>query len=151
MPELLTSADYADCRETIERLGPMDLVDVRPVNPERLFRPGSGPGVRVWLRIPSLAGPIDQAMQACMIAYLQDYWIAYAPWTYQNTPFDWKRPSVASLDSNVWFHRNADADWLLYDLVSPTGGGRVGFTTGRIFDRAGNLVASTAQEVLYRG
>jgi acyl-CoA thioesterase-2 len=129
----------------------MDMADVRPVNPETLFRPGSAPGVKVWLRIPSLAGPLNRRMQSCMLAYLQDYWIAYAPWTYQRGPFGWSGPSVASLDSTVWFHRDVEADWLLYDLVSPTGGGGVGFTSGRIFDRAGNLVASTAQEVLYRG
>ena len=86
-----------------------------------------------------------------MIAYLQDYWIAYAPWTYQTKPFGWDGPSVASLDSNVWFHRPVGADWLLYDMVSPSGRGPTGLTIGRIFDRAGNLVASSAQEVLYRG
>jgi acyl-CoA thioesterase II len=151
LADLLASGDYDDCRPALERLGPMDGVDVRPVNPEALFRPGTAPGARVWLRVPSLAGPIDHAMQACMIAYLQDYWIAYAPWTYQRGTFDWDGPSVASLDSNVWFHRAVEADWLLYDLASPTGSGGVGFTSGRLFDRAGNLVASASQEVLYRG
>jgi len=151
LTELLASGEYDDCRAALDRLGPMDLVDVRPLNPEALFRPGTAPGTRVWLRVPSLTGPLDHAAQASMIAYLQDYWIAYAPWTYQRRSFDWDGPSVSSLDSNVWFHRDVEADWLLYDLVSPTGSGGVGFTSGRIFDRAGNLVASTAQEVLYRG
>lgn len=150
MADLLASGDYGDCEAAIERLGPMALVDVRPIDPEALFRPGTSPGARVWLRVPSLTAPLDPAMQACMIAYLQDYWIAYAPWTYQRGAFGWNGPSVASLDSNVWFHRRVEADWLLYDLVSPTGSGGVGFASGRIFDRAGNLVASSAQEVLYR-
>lgn len=150
LADLMASGEFDDCRPALERLGPMDLVDVRPVNPKALFRPGTVPGARVWLRIPSLAGPLDHAMQACMIAYLQDYWIAYAPWTYQRGSFDWDGPSVASLDSNVWFHREVQADWLLYDLVSPAGRGGIGFTSGRIFDRSGHLVASTAQEVLYR-
>ncbi len=150
LADLLASGDYEDCRPALQRLGPMDLVDARPINPEALFRPGTAPGARVWLRVPSLAGPLDHARQACMIAYLQDYWIAYVPWTCQQRTFDWDGPSVASLDSNVWFHRPVEADWLLYDLASPTGSGGVGFTSGRIFDRAGNLVASTSQEVLYR-
>ena len=150
LADLKASGEYADCLAALERLGPMDLVDVRPVNPQALFRPGNAPGARVWLRIPSLTGPLDPARQVCMIAYLQDYWIAYAPWTCQRRSFDWDGPMVSSLDSNVWFHREVTADWLLYDLVSPAGRGGLGFTTGRIFDRSGNLVASSAQEVLYR-
>ncbi|MFY8095852.1 MAG: acyl-CoA thioesterase [Niveispirillum sp.] len=58
----------------------------------------------------------------------------------------------ASLDHAVWFHEpdfRVD-DWLLYSTHSPwTGGGR-GLNQGRIFDRQGRLVASTAQEGVIR-
>ncbi len=41
-------------------------------------------------------------------------------------------------------------DWLLYAQDSPVAGGARGFARGQIFDRAGNLVASVAQEGLIR-
>jgi acyl-CoA thioesterase II len=150
MAHLLNDPAYADCRDAIRRLLPMDMVDCRPVDPERLFRPGSGGPLRVWLRMRGLEGAIEPAMQACMLAYLQDYWIAYAPWSRQSEPFELDSPSVASLDSNLWLHRPTSAGWLLYDFSSPTGSGGIGAATGRLIDRQGRVVASSAQEVLFR-
>jgi acyl-CoA thioesterase-2 len=58
---------------------------------------------------------------------------------------------VASLDHTIWFHRNFRIDdWLLYELTSTSASGGRGFTRGNIFDRAGRLVASTAQEGMVR-
>ncbi|MBV1918435.1 MAG: thioesterase family protein [Sphingomonadaceae bacterium] len=151
LAELLAIDDFSDCREAIERLSQTTLVDVRPVEPEQLLRPGSANKLCVWLRIPSLPSEIDEVTQACMLSYLQDCWIAYAPWARQSRPFTWREPKVASIDSNVWFHRSVKgAEWLLYALDSPSGSGPVGLTIGRIYDRSGALIASAAQEVLYR-
>jgi len=51
----------------------------------------------------------------------------------------------------MWFHRPLRVDeWLLYALVSPSSSGSRGLAFGRIFDRQGRLVASTAQEGLMR-
>jgi acyl-CoA thioesterase-2 len=150
MAQLLEDPDFADCHDTIARLTPMDLVDCRPLEPERVFRPGGGGPVRVWLRVPSLAGSLDPALQACMVAYLQDYVIAFVPWTYQPKVFALDSPSVASLDSNVWFHWPAPADWLLFDMASPLGAGSTALATGRLIDQAGRVIASATQEVLFR-
>ena len=58
---------------------------------------------------------------------------------------------VASLDHAVWFHATPQVgDWLLYAMDSPWAGHARGFARGSIFDRAGNLVASIAQEGLCR-
>lgn len=54
MAQLLADPAFADCRTTIERLSPMDLVDCRPVEPERLLRPHGGWPLHVWLRVPSI-------------------------------------------------------------------------------------------------
>ena len=147
---LLADPAFADCYETISRLLPMNMVDCRPLEPERVFRPGGGGPVRVWLKIRSLAEPLDPALQACLVAYLQDYVIAFVPWAYQPRVFAQDSPSVASLDSNVWFHRPAPADWLLFDMSSHLGAGGTAMATGRLFDLSGRLIATATQEVLFR-
>lgn len=151
MAELRELAEFGDCVDAIERLAPMALMDVRPIDPARLLRPGTGGDTRVWLRVPSAPTDLDAGQQACMLAFMADYWIAYAPWRSQSLPFLWNTPSVASLDANVWLHRPVrGGEWLLYDLASPSGAGAVGLTMAHFHDRQGNLVASAAQDVLYR-
>ncbi|MEP3049943.1 MAG: acyl-CoA thioesterase domain-containing protein [Erythrobacter sp.] len=65
----------------------------------------------------------------------------------------WMRGELvgASLDHAIWFHREARADdWLLYATDSPWSGGGRGYNRGRIFNRAGELIASVAQEGMMR-
>jgi acyl-CoA thioesterase-2 len=51
----------------------------------------------------------------------------------------------------MWFHRPLNADeWLLYDQVSPSASGGLGFATGRLFTVDGRLVATAVQEGLIR-
>ena len=58
---------------------------------------------------------------------------------------------MASLDHAIWFSRDVRADdWLLYAQESPIAAGARGFARGTIFTRAGELVASVAQEGLMR-
>jgi acyl-CoA thioesterase-2 len=57
----------------------------------------------------------------------------------------------ASLDHSLWFHRPFRADdWLLFAKESPNASGARGFVRGHFFDRAGQLVATAAQECLIR-
>ena len=57
----------------------------------------------------------------------------------------------ASLDHAIWFHEDARADdWLLYAMESPWSGHARGLNFGRVFTRDGRLVASTAQEGMFR-
>ena len=58
---------------------------------------------------------------------------------------------MASLDHAMWFHRPFRADeWLLYVQDSPSASGSRGFNRGLIYNKAGDLVASTTQEGLMR-
>jgi acyl-CoA thioesterase-2 len=58
---------------------------------------------------------------------------------------------VASIDHALWFHRAARVDeWLLYAMDSPSAQGARGLARGLIYDAAGRLVASVAQEGLMR-
>ena len=57
----------------------------------------------------------------------------------------------ASLDHAIWFHRPFRADeWLLFAKESPNAGGARGFVRGHFFNRAGEMVATAAQECLIR-
>ena len=57
----------------------------------------------------------------------------------------------ASLDHAMWFHREARADeWLLYVMDSPTAQGGRMLARGSIFTREGKLVATVAQEMMFR-
>jgi acyl-CoA thioesterase-2 len=51
----------------------------------------------------------------------------------------------------MWFHRDLRIDdWLLHDMDSPSACGARALCRGRVFDRQGRLVASTAQEGMMR-
>jgi acyl-CoA thioesterase-2 len=57
----------------------------------------------------------------------------------------------ATIDHSLWFHRPFRIDdWLLFDLHSPTAVNSRGLNLGYIYDLAGNLVATAAQEGLIR-
>ena len=126
-------------------------MDIRYINP-----PDPAPGAavledqRVWMRIDH---PLedDAALHYAGLAYLSDSTLI----DHATLPHGrrWQEPGLtgASLDHAMWFHRFARADeWLLFDQsVEATGGAR-GLVTGRIFNQAGELVATCAQEGLIR-
>jgi acyl-CoA thioesterase-2 len=58
---------------------------------------------------------------------------------------------MASIDHAMWFHRPMRSDeWVLTDATSPSAASSRGLCTGRMFDASGRLVASIAQEGLFR-
>lgn len=59
--------------------------------------------------------------------------------------------TVASLDHAMWWHRSARADeWLLFVQDAPTAQGGRGLTGAWVFTEDGRLVASIAQEGVFR-
>ena len=108
------------------------------------------PRAHSWFRTAAPL-PDDPALHRAVIAYASDYTLlgtAALP-----HGLSWMRGELvgASLDHAIWFHRNARADeWLLYVTDSPWSGSGRGFNRGSIFDSAGNLVASVAQEGMMR-
>jgi acyl-CoA thioesterase-2 len=59
--------------------------------------------------------------------------------------------AAASLDHAVWFHRPARVDeWLCYEQESTWAAGGRALMHGRLFDRAGRLVMTVAQEGMIR-
>ncbi len=130
---------------------PHIAIDFRAPYVEDLLRPDvNQPRMRFWIKMRSPIGD-SLALQAAAFAYLSDYWINFAACIgHVKTMADAERRLyVASLNHTIWYHRALRADdWLLFDCVSPSGALGRGLSTGRIFDPAGRLVASAAQECL---
>ncbi|WP_379549602.1 acyl-CoA thioesterase [Qipengyuania sp. DGS5-3] len=108
------------------------------------------PSAHSWFRtVAPLPG--DPAMHRAVIAYASDFTLLGTSALPHG--LSWMRGELvgASLDHTIWFHREARADeWLLYATDSPWSGSGRGFNRGRIFNRAGELVASVAQEGMIR-
>jgi acyl-CoA thioesterase-2 len=112
---------------------------------------GPRPGVRhLWFRLVDRC-PDDPVLQHCLLAYMSDYHLLETATLPHGLSYPSGEVLLASIDHAMWFHRPLRVDeWLLYALVSPSSSGSRGLAFGRIFDRAGHLVASTAQEGLMR-
>ncbi|GAC48267.1 acyl-CoA thioesterase [Gordonia aichiensis] len=101
---------------------------------------------RVWFRYRHRL-PDDQTIHVCTLAYMSDMTLLGS----SKVPHPGIEPQAASLDHAMWFMRPFRADeWLLYDQTSPSAGAGRALTQGRIFDRAGRLVAAVTQEGLSR-
>jgi acyl-CoA thioesterase-2 len=130
---------------------PIDLrhVDHRPWD----TGPSDGRN-RVWMRVDEEVGD-DPLLHACLLLYASDLTMA-DPVTMQH-PIDWEDLIAgrgifgASLDHGFWLHMPVRMDrWLLHVQESSRAIDGRGFTTGRFFDEAGNLVASVAQEIFIK-
>jgi len=111
------------------------------------------PRAHSWFRV---AAPITGAddspeLHRAIITYASDYTLLGTSALPHG--LSWMRGELvgASLDHAIWFHRDARVDdWLLYATDAPWSGGGRGFNRGRIFNLAGELVASVAQEGMMR-
>lgn len=111
------------------------------------------PRNRIWLR--SIRYPRQvAAADAAALAFATDlpmfepvYFPTGTPWRDMvgHTAF-----LGATLSHSVWFHRPSRVDeWLLLDQVAPIAHGYRAFCRGELRSRAGQLVASVAQEMLF--
>jgi acyl-CoA thioesterase-2 len=109
------------------------------------------PAVRhLWFRLAGRC-PDDPVLHRCLLAYVSDFHLLETATYPHGLSFQTGDVLLASVDHGMWFHRPFRIDeWLLYALISPSSSGARGMAFGRIFDRAGRLVASTAQEGLMR-
>ena len=111
------------------------------------------PRAHTWFRVCApITGSADTPeLHRAIITYASDYTLLGTSALPHG--LSWMRGELvgASLDHAVWFHRDARADeWLLYATDAPWSGGGRGFNRGRIFNLAGELVASVAQEGMIR-
>jgi acyl-CoA thioesterase-2 len=103
-----------------------------------------GRATRFWARCTTPVGD-DPFLNACALTYLSDISTGLA--RFENADYG----ASSSLDHALWFHRPIRIDdWVLTDLVPHTAAGGRGWYTGEVFQRDGVLVASLAQESLFR-
>ncbi len=126
-------------------------IDFRPVNPADPFVAETREPVRyVWFRAMSRL-PDDRIIHQAVLAYASDYGLLPTALHPHGVAYRDRRLQIASRDDSLWLHRPFRADdWLLYAMESPAAAGARGFTRGAVYTRAGELVASVAQEGLIR-
>jgi acyl-CoA thioesterase II len=135
-------------RAYYERERPIEL---KPVEFGRYISRAPGePRFNVWIRATGRL-PDDPAIHQCVLAYASDMTLLDSSLIpHGRTVFD-RAIQGASLDHALWLHRPFRADdWLLYAQDTPSASGARGLSRGLIFTRAGELVASVAQEGLIR-
>ncbi|MFV3406771.1 MULTISPECIES: acyl-CoA thioesterase II [Pseudomonas] len=126
-------------------------IEIRPVTERDPFDPKPGDPVKyVWFRADGNLADIP-ALHKYLLAYASDFGLLTTSLLPHGKSVWQKDMQVASLDHALWFHRDLRADdWLLYATDSPWAGNARGFCRGSIFNRAGQLVASSTQEGLIR-
>lgn len=134
------------------RLGTSRTVELRPLDAEAfLFGRSGQPRLRYWVRVREPLGDAPWLHQAAL-GYLSDFWFPMAALA---TLVDVKVGTglyLASLNHTLWFHRALRADkWLLVESGSPFAGHSRGLSQGLVWRGDGALVATIAQEALFRG
>lgn len=126
-------------------------IEIRPVTLLNPFAPKPcDPAKYVWFRA---AGPLpdEPQLHKFLLAYASDFNLLTTSMQPHGVSVFQKFMQVASLDHSLWFHADLRLDdWHLYAMDSPWAGNSRGFSRGSIYNRAGQLVASVAQEGLIR-
>jgi acyl-CoA thioesterase-2 len=135
-------------REAFSRPVPIEFRPVEPWNPLAPIK--TKPSQMCWFRAVDRVAD-EPMLHVCLLAYASDYSLLPTALLPHGRTWLSNQTIVASIDHAMWFHRPARIDeWLLYSMESPSAQRARGLARGLIFDRAGRLVASVAQEGLMR-
>ncbi|KGJ88095.1 acyl-CoA thioesterase II [Thalassotalea sp. ND16A] len=126
-------------------------IEFRPIkqydwlNPEK-----SSASNQVWMKAKGKM-PADLRVHKYVLGYASDYnFLPTAVHPHGRSVWS-KNFQIATIDHAMWFHRDFRFDdWLLYDIDSPSASGGRGLVRGKIYNRQGQLVASTIQEGVIR-
>lgn len=131
---------------------PLDWpIDFRPIDPVDFSSPKpQAPISKTWLKSRAPL-PDDLALHQQLLAFASDHNILITALRPHGVTFMLPGLQFATIDHAMWFHRPFRMDdWLLYVTESPSASNARGFSTGRIYQRDGTLVASVTQEGLLR-
>lgn len=134
-----------------ERATSAKPIEIRPVTRINPFDPEPCAPVKyVWFRADGSL-PAEPQLHRYLLAYASDFNLLTTAMQPHGVSVFQQFMQVASLDHALWVHGDLRMDdWLLYAMDSPWAGNARGFSRGSIFNRAGQLVASVAQEGLTR-
>jgi acyl-CoA thioesterase-2 len=132
-PDGGSRSDWAGLLEIAE-VTTTDLHDERPRHTDKL-----------WVRVAQPL-PADRTLQACALAYVSDLGSGFGQVADETLP-----PGGPSIDHALWIHDPIRLDdWVLLEMWPDKAGGGRGVYHGTVRDRAGNLGAMLAQEMLLR-
>jgi acyl-CoA thioesterase-2 len=101
---------------------------------------------RVWVKALGVM-PDDPVLHTATMVYSSDTTVLDSVITTHGLSWGFDRIFAASANHSVWFHRQVNFnDWVLYSTSSPVAADSRGLGTGHLFDRAGQLIATVAQE-----
>jgi len=137
-----------EVRPHLARLRPIELrtVEQLPWNDPQ----PAPPVMHTWLRAIAPVGD-DPLIHRAMLAFASD--LAMMRTAALPHALSWFTGEMqeASLDHAIWFHRDCRIDdWLLFRTESHWAGAGRAHIIGRMWNRAGELVASVAQEGMIR-
>lgn len=125
-------------------------LDVRYVTEPAAATETGRASLQLWIKAESRL-PDDPRIHQMVLAYLSDISLLSVSTVTHPVEFMSSKLQAASIDHAMWFHRPVRADeWLLYDQVSPSASGALGFAQGRLFSQQGTFAASCAQQGLIR-
>lgn len=126
-------------------------IEMRPVEPYDWVNPKAmAPANHMWIKTNGDL-PDDLRIHTYMLAYASDF--LFLPTAlFPHAKSHWlPNFQIATIDHAMWFHRPFRFDdWLLYCVSSPSASSGRGLVKGQIFNRQGELVASTMQEGVIR-
>ena len=128
--------------------GPFIFFPVEHYDP---FNPRIRPAINhTWFKTNGVL-PDDKKLHQTTLAYASDFNLLITALFPHGLSFFTTPMQIASLDHAMWFHRPVKTDdWLLYVVNSSNANAGRAFCSGKIFNKEGLLVASTAQEGLIR-
>lgn len=93
----------------------------------------------------------DPLVRTQLLTYMSDFWLAGTGLAVHDPALRPTRLRIASIDHALWFHHPAQVDdWLLYISDSPVACRSTSLSRGSLHRRDGTMLASAAQESLFR-
>jgi len=126
-------------------------IDIRPVKQYNWLQPEATEAVsQMWIKANGNL-PDDLGIHTYMLAYTSDFHFLPTALLPHGASYWQPNFQIATIDHAMWFHRPFRFDdWLLYCVDSPSASNGRGLVRGQIYNRQGELVASTMQEGVIR-
>jgi len=130
---------------------PSDVIDLRTPEPRNYFKPEPREPIDgFWFRIKDLDID-DPIIHRTLLAFVSDKRLMGTGIRAHPVSFLSGDIMGASLDHSLWFHSDIRVNqWIYYHMDSPKSGRARTFSRGSFYTKNGALIASSAQEGLFR-